>query len=439
MTVATETSNLVDRVRATRQAAQTLAISSTEARNLALGAIADALEAGAERILAANALDLNVAAEMVAAGELAAAAYARLKLDAPKVAGMAAGVRDVMKLADPVNVTHWKRELDTGLILERRTCPLGVLGVIFESRPDAVPQISALALKTGNGVVLKGGKEAAHSCQAIADVICSALASTGELPAASVCLLTTRAETQALLALDDLVDLIVPRGSNAFVKYVQDNTSIPVLGHADGICHMFVDASADLDRAVALAVDSKVQYPSACNTIETLLIHANIATEFLPQVTAAMRDRGVELRGCDRARAIQPDLVTATAEDWATEYGELVLAVKIVDAMDEAIAHIQQYGSRHTEAIATESAETARAFMNRVDAAGVFHNASTRFADGFRYGFGAEVGISTQQMPPRGPVGVEGLVTYKYRLTGTGHVVADYAGANAKAFLHRDL
>ncbi|MEO0852579.1 MAG: aldehyde dehydrogenase family protein, partial [Cyanobacteria bacterium J06648_11] len=240
MTAALEPASLVDRVRATRTAAQALSIASTEARNRALGAIADAIEAQSERILAANAIDLNVAAAMLEAGELSAAAYARLKLDAPKVAGMAAGIRDVMKLADPVNVTHWKRELDEGLILERRTCPLGVLGVIFESRPDAVPQISALALKTGNGVVLKGGKEAANSCQAIADVICTALETSSALPAASVCLLTTRAETQALLALDDLVDLIVPRGSNAFVKYVQDNTSIPVLGHADGICHLYV-------------------------------------------------------------------------------------------------------------------------------------------------------------------------------------------------------
>ncbi|MEM6447487.1 MAG: glutamate-5-semialdehyde dehydrogenase [Cyanobacteria bacterium P01_D01_bin.123] len=439
MTAATETLSLVERVRATRQAAQMLAISSTETRNRALEAIADAIEAQAERILVANEIDLKVAAAMVEAGELSAAAYARLKLDAPKVAGMAAGIRDVMKLADPVNVTHWRRELDEGLILERRTCPLGVLGVIFESRPDAVPQISALALKTGNGVVLKGGKEATNSCQAIADAICTALEATGELPAESVCLLTTRAETQALLKLDGLVDLIVPRGSNAFVKYVQDNTSIPVLGHADGICHLYVDANADLARAVALAVDSKVQYPSACNAIETLLIHADIAAECLPPVAAAMSDRGVELRGCDRSRAIQPDLIAATDADWATEYGDLVLAVKIVADMDEAIAHIQRYGSRHTEAIATEAEDTARAFMDRVDAAGVFHKASTRFADGFRYGFGAEVGISTQQMPPRGPVGVEGLVTYKYRLTGTGQIVADYAGANAKPFLHRDL
>ncbi|MEO0353522.1 MAG: glutamate-5-semialdehyde dehydrogenase, partial [Cyanobacteria bacterium P01_A01_bin.3] len=315
--------------------------------------------------------------------------------------------------------------------------PLGVLGIIFESRPDAVTQISSLALKTGNGVVLKGGKEAVNSCRMLVKVIHSALEAQG-IPTASVTLLTTREETRALLALDDLVDLVIPRGSNSFVRYVQDNTKIPVLGHADGICHAFVDRAADLVKAVPLVVDSKVNYPAACNALETLLVHADVAEQFLPQVLTALNAVGVEVRGCERSRAIA-DMPAATNSDWETEYGELVLSVKVVDSLTDALAHIETYGSRHTEAIFTEDTATAEEFMNSVDAAGVFHNASTRFSDGFRYGFGAEVGISTQKLPPRGPVGMEGLVTYKYLLEGDGHIVATYSGSDAKPFTHRNV
>ena len=374
---------------------------------------------------------------MVTEGSLSAAAYARLKLTPNKIVTMAAGVRDVMRLADPVGKLHWSRELDQGLVLHRKSTPLGVLGIIFESRPDAVTQISSLALKTGNGVVLKGGKEAVNSCRMLVEVIHSALEVRG-IPTASVSLLTTREETQALLALDDLVDLVIPRGSNSFVRYVQDNTKIPVLGHADGICHAFVDRSADLAKAVPLIVDSKVNYPAACNALETLLVHADVAAEFMPRVLNALQAEGVEVRGCDRSRAIV-EMVPACDVDWETEYGDLVLSVKVVDSMADAIAHIEEYGSRHTEAIVTEDAAAAQDFMNSVDAAGVFHNASTRFSDGFRYGFGAEVGISTQKLPPRGPVGMEGLVTYKYLLEGDGHIVATYSGTDARSFTHRDL
>jgi glutamate-5-semialdehyde dehydrogenase len=259
-------------------------------------------------------------------------------------------------------------------------------------------------------------------------------------------LLTTRAETIAILQMDKLIDLIIPRGSNQFVRYIQANTSIPVLGHADGVCHLYVDQAADLAQAVAIAVDSKTQYPAACNAIETLLVHQAIATEFLPLVAEALQNKGVELRGCDRTCKIINqitnqiiDITIATESDWATEYCDLILAIKIVDSAPEAIAHITTYGSKHTEAIVTQDQAIADLFMSDIDAAGVYHNCSTRFADGFRYGFGAEVGISTNKMPPRGPVGLEGLVTYKYRLVGKGHIAADYAGANAKAFTHRDL
>ena len=429
--------SLREQVQATRQAALHLAVLPTDVKNAALDAIATALEARSEDILAANALDLAAASKMVAQGTLSAAAYARLKLTPTKIAGMAAAVRDVMRLEDPVGRQQWARELDEGLILRRKSTPLGVLGIIFESRPDAVTQISSLALKTGNGVVLKGGKEAVNSCRMLVDVIHSALEVQG-IPTASVTLLTTREETRALLELDDLVDLIIPRGSNAFVRFVQDNTKIPVLGHADGICHLYVDSAADLAKAVALAVDSKVNYPAACNALETLLVHADIAAAFLPQVVSALQAVSVEVRGCDRTRAAI-DVVAASDADWETEYGDLVLAVKVVDSFDEAIAHIETYGSRHTEAIATEDETVAETFLNAVDAAGVFHNASTRFSDGFRYGFGAEVGISTQKLPPRGPVGMEGLVTYKYFLEGDGHIVATYSGADARPFTHRNL
>jgi glutamate-5-semialdehyde dehydrogenase len=251
-------------------------------------------------------------------------------------------------------------------------------------------------------------------------------------------LLTTRAETLAILKMDKLIDLIIPRGSNQFVRYIQENTHIPVLGHADGVCHLYVDVAADIHKAIAIAVDSKTQYPAACNAIETLLVHSAIASEFLPLAAVALRERGVKLLGCDRTQKVI-DVFPATDTDWATEYCDLILSIKVIDSLEDAIAHITTYGSKHTEAIVTEDQAIADIFMSDIDAAGVYHNCSTRFADGFRYGFGAEVGISTNKMPPRGPVGLEGLVTYKYRLVGNGHIVSDYVGVNAKAFTHQDL
>ncbi len=426
--------SLVELAQATRQAAQTLASATTADKNRAIEAIATALEQREAAILAANQADCEAAQR----DHLAKPLYERLKLDVVKLQGAIAGVRDVAKLADPIGAVQIRRELDEGLILKRVTCPLGVLGVIFESRPDAVMQISSLAVKSGNGVLLKGGKEAVQSCTALVAAIKAGLTAAGFDPAA-VQLLTTREETQALLALDQYIDLIIPRGSNAFVQFVQNNTRIPVLGHADGICHLYIDQAADLAKACAIAVDAKAAYPSACNAIETLLIHQAIAATALPQVAAALQAVGVTLRGDDLSRQILPDLAAATEEDWATEYSDLILAIKVVDSLEAAITHINTYGSRHTDAIVTEDPDTAAEFMNRVDAAGVYHNCSTRFADGFRYGFGAEVGISTQKMPPRGPVGLEGLVTYKYQVVGDGHVSATYSGKNARPFSHRDL
>jgi glutamate-5-semialdehyde dehydrogenase len=424
---------LIEIAKQTRQAASKLAVLSEKERNSALETIAIALETAIPEILAANEADLQAAE----ADNIAPALYARLKLSETKLKAAIAGVRDVAKLDDPVGVNQIHRELDTGLILKRVTCPLGVLGIIFEARPEALIQITALAIKSGNGVILKGGREALHSCQTLTKVINQALVSTKIDPAA-VQLLTTREEITQLLELDQYVDLIIPRGSNSFVRYVQDHTRIPVLGHADGICHLYLDKAAEITKAINITVDAKTHYPAACNAIETLLVHQDIAAEFLPKIAAALEQHDVQLRGDEATR----NIITANPAketDWSTEYSDLILAIKIVDSLETAIVHINQYGSKHTDAIVTEDSQAATIFQDQVDAAGVYHNCSTRFADGFRYGFGAEVGISTGQMPPRGPVGLEGLVTYKYKVTGNGHIAATYTGSTPKPFTHQDL
>lgn len=423
MTTLQVASSLNDIAQQTRQAASLLAMLSTEAKNQAIAAVAQALESAKEEILQANIADCEAAT----AEGIAKPLYKRLQLDEHKLRDAIAGVRDVGKLADPIGQVQIQRELDTGLVLKRITCPLGVLGIIFEARPEAAIQIISLAIKSGNGVILKCGKEAVRSCEAIVKAVKQGLSTTDVNPDV-VQLLTTREETLELLRLDKYVDLIIPRGSNSFVRFVQENTRIPVLGHADGICHVYIDKSADIEKAIAVSVDAKVQYPAACNAIETLLVHHSIAAEFLPKVAQALAERQVELKGDERTLQILPEIAAATAIDWETEYSDFILSIKIVDSLTEAIAHINQYGSRHTDAIITEDVAAVETFFGLVNSAGVFHNCSTRFADGFRYGFGAEVGISTQQMPPRGPVGLEGLVTYKYQMTGTGHIVATYTG-----------
>ncbi len=425
--------SILEIAQKTRQAARKLAILSTDAKNQAIEAIAQALEVAAPSIVAANAADCK-AAEV---DGIAKPLYDRLKLDESKLKSAIAGVRDVAKLPEAIGVVQIHRELDAGLILKRVTCPLGVLGIIFEARPEALIQIVSLAIKSGNGVILKGGREAVRSCEILTKVIRQALVETAVNPEV-VQLLTTREETIELLKMDEYIDLIIPRGSNSFVRFVQENTRIPVLGHADGICHLYADKAADINKAVEIAVDAKTQYPAACNAIETMLVHSAIAPKFLPIVAQALQQKKVELRGDKKTRDIL-DLVAATETDWSTEYSDLILSIKIVDSVEEAINHINTYGSRHTDVIVTEDSEAAETFLNQVDAAGVYHNCSTRFADGFRYGFGAEVGISTQQMPPRGPVGLEGLVTYKYRVVGDGHIAASYVGNEAKEFTHRDL
>lgn len=426
--------SLIEIAQKTRASARKMGVLSLEARNSALEAIAQELELATEEIIVANEADL-LAAETE---QIAKPLYERLKLGKSKLKAAIDGVRDVIKLPDPVGAIQLKRELDTGLILERITCPLGVLGIIFEARPEALIQITSLAIKSGNGVILKGGKEALNSCQVLIKIIQQALAKT-EVDTSAIQLLTTREEIRGLLALDEYVDLIIPRGSNSFVKYVQDNTKIPVLGHADGICHLYLDKAADLDKAISLTLDAKTHYPAACNAIETLLIHQQFAQTILPKLATTLREKGVELRGDDKTMAIIDNIIPATEEDWLTEYSDLILSIKIVENGSEAINHINKYGSKHTDGIVTEDLKIAEQFLNQVDAAGVYYNCSTRFADGFRYGFGAEIGISTQQMPPRGPVGLEGLVTYKYKLRGNGHIAASYTGEKAKSFTHKDL
>jgi glutamate-5-semialdehyde dehydrogenase len=420
--------------RRTRTAARQLSTLDGAARDQAIEQIALALERDAASILAANQKDCAVAQ-----GQIAPALYARLKMDEDKLRSGIVGLRDVAKLPDPLGQRQLHRELDRGLILERLTCPVGVLGVIFEARPDAVIQIVSLAIKSGNGVILKGGSEAIHSCTQLVQTIKSGLADSAVDPEA-VQLLTTRSEIRSLLELDRYIDLVIPRGSNSFVRYVQENTKIPVLGHAEGICHVYVDRAADLAKATAICVDSKMQYPAACNAVETILVHQDIAADWLPVVIQALPGVTVKLDASAHKLLGHPDdLPLATTEDWDTEYSDLEVSIALVPDLAAAIDHIENHGSRHTEAIITEDDAAARTFLAAVDAAGVFHNCSTRFADGFRYGFGAEVGISTQKMPPRGPVGIEGLITYKYLLHGTNHVVASYGGSNAKLFTHLDL
>ncbi len=423
---------LLQRAGAVRLAAVDLGMADDGQRMQALKAMAEALADRSDALVAANREDL----ERSAAEGLAPALMARLKLDAAKLGGAIDGVRKVASLRDPLGRRDLHRELDQGLALERVSVPLGVLGVIFEARPDAVIQIASLAIRSGNAALLKGGSEARCTNEAVMEALKAGLASSAISPDA-LALLTTRQDSLALLKLDGLVDLIIPRGSNELVRFIQDNTRIPVLGHADGICHLYVDAAADVDKAVRVALDSKTQYPAACNAIETLLVHRSVAASFLSAAIPEFRKAGVVLRG-DAASVALGVSEPATDDDWRTEYLDLILAVKVVEDLAEAVEHVRRFGSRHTECIVTEDEAAADRFLSSIDSAGVYHNCSTRFADGFRYGFGAEVGISTQTLPPRGPVGLEGLVTYRYRLRGDGHVAADYA-TGASRFTHKDL
>jgi glutamate-5-semialdehyde dehydrogenase len=424
---------------AAKSASRRLATHRSAAKDAALEWIAASLEVDADAILAANAADVADAEPRVARGEMPEALLSRLRLDPKKLAGMIDGVRSVSRLEDPAGRVLTRTLLDDGLVLEKVSCPLGVLAVVFEARPDAVTQISSLAIKSGNAVILKGGREAARSTAALVAAIRAGLVGAG-LPQDAVQSIPDRESVDALLALDDLVDLVIPRGSNALVKSILEGTRIPVLGHAEGVCHVYVDAAADPRMALSIVLDSKLTYPAACNAVETVLVHrATVADVMLP-LLGTLLEKGVEVRGCEETRAAAHGLAVtpATEEDWRTEYGAPVVSVKVVESLDEAIAWVNRHGSAHTESIVTNDRLAAERFFAEVDAAGVFHNASTRFADGTRYGLGAEVGIATGKLHARGPVGLEVLVTYRWLLRGHGHVSAAY-GPEGRAFKHEKL
>jgi glutamate-5-semialdehyde dehydrogenase len=426
-----------------RRAARSLAVLPSEKKNETLRMVADGIDAARDVILEANrqdVLQVHTTFKEIPSSSSSRSLLDRLVLDEAKVAVMAAGVRAVAALPDPSARVLSRTLLDDGLVLEKVSCPLGVLLIVFESRPDAVPQIASLALKSGNAAILKGGRESARSTAAILDVFARVYTAHG-VPEGALTSVGGRADVDALLALDDDIDLVIPRGGYDLVKHVKAATRIPVLGHSEGVCHVYVDRAADEAMAAAIVLDAKLQYPAACNAAETLLVHREAALRFLPRLLARLADAGVEIRACGETRALAtaPALSPASEDDWRTEYGAPILAVRIVESLDEAIEHVNRYGSHHTEAIVTDDAAAAEAFLSRVDAADVFHNASTRFADGFRYGFGAEVGVSTSRLHARGPVGLEGLVTYKYVLRGSGQVVATYTGKDARSFRHEKL
>ena len=423
--------------RAAKQASFALAASPVTVRNDALLAVADALYAEREVIFAANRLDLEAAQR----DGIAAPVLKRLRFDEAKLADVLAGLRALAEMEDPIGHEQLRTELADGLVLSRISCPIGVVGVIFESRPDALVQIASLCMKSGNAVLLKGGREALHTNEALHSVLVRASEAAG-LPVGWAGLFTTRENVSEMLGMDDLIDLIIPRGSNAFVRYIMDNSRIPVLGHSDGVCHVYVDAVCDVQMAARVCVDAKIQYPAACNAAETLLMHRAALETALPEIARALHGAKVRLIADEEARAVilrqGIPCETAGEADWSAEYLDHIISIRTVASVEEAIAHINRYGSHHTDCIITGDEQAAQRFFALVDSAGVYHNCSTRFADGFRYGFGAEVGISTGKIHARGPMGLEGLCSYKYILRGHGDIVADFAGGQ-RSFTHRKL
>lgn len=430
--------NLEQIAKNAKEASIKLASLDTVIKNEALEAIADAIENDIYFVYEANKKDLEIASKMLETGEISEAVFNRLKLDENKARDMVQGIRDLVYLEDPVNKKLWAKELADGLELHKVSCPIGVIGVIFEARPDVVAQIAALAIKSSNAVLLKGGKEAQNTNIVLADIINKALAEIKGFPSNVINLLLTREDVNKMLELNEYIDLIIPRGSNALVKYIQSNTKIPVLGHADGICHIYIDETADINKVIPICIDAKCQYPSACNSVETILINQKCIETILPKLVESFKENGVTVKADDRCRAVVSGLEETSDIDWKTEYGDKIISIKTVDTIGEAINHINTYGSGHTDSIITENNQNGDLFMNLVDSAGVFRNASTRFSDGFRYGFGAEVGISTNKTHARGPVGLEGLTIYKYKLYGNGDIVSDFCSDKRK-FTHRSL
>ncbi len=409
-----------------------MAASSITVRNHALEQIKNCLLVNKDAIFEANQFDLNRAKE----NEIAASVQKRLKFDEGKLRDVALGLEQLMQLDDPVGKVLLDRELDSGLRLQRISCPIGVIGIIFEARPDALVQITSLCIKSGNVAIVKGGKETAETNRVLFELIHKAATEAG-LPELCLYQAELHSEIDALLECNDFVDLLIPRGSNEFVKYITTHTQIPVMGHTDGICHTYVDADVDFDEAISIIVDAKTQYPAACNATETVLVARQIARHFLPRLAETLMNAGVKLHGTKEvAEYIECEIMDEDA--FRKEYLDLEISIKLVENVDEAISHINRYGSHHTDCILTKNQAAAEHFMQMVDSAGVYQNCSTRFADGFRYGFGAEVGISTSKIHARGPVGLDGLLTYKYKLYGSGQIVGDYASGKS-AFHFKDL
>jgi glutamate-5-semialdehyde dehydrogenase len=423
--------DVISKIREAKAESRRLAAQPTPVKDSALAAMAEALDASRAVILDANAKDV----ENARVEGLGKVMLKRLLVDDAKIDSMIAGIRSVIALKDPVGDTMSSMDLDDGLTLYQISCPIGLIGVIFESRPDVVPQIMSLCLKSGNGVVFKGGREATETNRALFSILRDSVADI--VPAKSFVMIETREDVNAILGLNDCIDLLIPRGSNEFVRFIQQNTSIPVLGHAAGICHVYIDADADLEKAWNVALDSKVQYPAVCNAMETLLVNASVAERFLPKMCQMMKDNNVEIRCDPLSIGYMDGAVPASDEDWDTEYNDYVLSVRIVDSVEDAVEFINTHGSHHTDAIITENPQRIAYFINNVDSADVFVNASTRFADGYRFGKGAEVGISTNKIHSRGPVGMEGLMIYKYVLIGEGQVVKDYVGDSARPYKHK--
>ena len=414
--------NFINIAKNAKNAFLKIAHLDTETKNKALLAVADFIEKNKQEIFDANKQDLEFAKKLVEEGKLASATFNRLKLDENKMRDMIQGIRDIAKLDDPIGKILLKRELDSDLVLTKVSCPIGVLGIIFEARPDVISQISSLAIKSSNAVILKGGKESTNTNKKILEIINNALKTINNFPQNVIQQVFSHDDVNEMLKCDQYINLIIPRGGNSLVKFIKENTNIPVLGHASGICHIFVDKTADIKLAKRVVIDAKTQYPSACNSIETLLIHKDFSkTE---ELLLALRNANIKL--------------IDNPTSWDTEYGDKILSYKFVSTVEEAIEHINTYGSGHTDCILTQDKANAEKFMSEVDSAGVYHNVSTRFADGFRYGFGAEVGISTNKTHSRGPVGLEGLTIYKYKLTGNGNIVDDYS-KGVKQFHHKDL
>lgn len=429
---------LIDLVKNAKDSTYKLQSLSTDIKNKALLEIADKLEQNKNIIFEANKKDLEYAKKLLDENKISLSMFNRLKLDENKMIDIISGIKDVVKLEDHINKVLLETELDDNLLLKKISCPIGLIAVIFEARPDVISQISSLCIKSSNAVILKGGAEGENTNKAIFNIINETLESIEDFPKNSVNLVFTRDDIKELLSMDKYVDLIIPRGGNSLVQYIKSNTNIPVLGHADGICHLYIDESANQEKALKICLDSKSQYPSACNAVETILINKNIANEYLPKLYNLFKENNIKMNGCEEVRKILNQSDIGEVKEWHLEYGDKEVSLKIVENTEEAYNHINKYGSHHTDSIVSENKDNIEKFMTYVDSANVYANTSTRFSDGFRYGFGAEVGISTNKTHARGPVGLEGLTIYKYKLLGNYQIVDDYVSHRA-SFKHKRI